>query len=437
MSSTKTKSPYQDLFFVLLAGGACFITYSAMYGFRKGFTAGTYDSFEFSDVKFKTLMVLAQAAGYMLSKFGGIKFISELKHGKRILSIITLILVSQLALLGVGVTSYPYNAFLMFFNGLPLGLIWGLVFSFIEGRRLTELLGAILATSFIVASGLAKSVGKWLINDMGIPELMMPFYTGLVFIAPLLLGCFMLSRIPKPDAADIASRSRRTSMSPRDRREIMGRYGPGLALLIMVYILLTVIRDFRDNFMVEIWKEQGYGDAGILTTAELPIAFGVLLFIGLMFTVKNNLRAFRLNLWMIAGGCALAGLSGVLFRGGIISPLAWMVLSGFGLYLGYIVFNIMLFERMIAAFRVKGNIGFLIYLADAFGYLGSGTVMVYKDFGAPLGSYSGFFEGACYVTAAVAPVLIIFAERFFGKKISPSGKSALPLGHAYELPQPL
>lgn len=437
MSSAKTKSFARDLFFVLLAGGACFITYSAMYGFRKGFTAGTYEGFEFSDIKFKTWMILSQAAGYMLSKFGGIKFISELKHGNRIVYILSLIGISQLALLGVGICPYPYNAFLMFFNGLPLGLIWGLVFSFIEGRRLTELLGAILATSFIVASGLAKSVGKWLMDAQGVSEPLMPFYTGLVFVLPLVLGCYMLSRIPPPDAADVLSRSERSAMTKLDRRAIMSRFGPGLALLIVVYILLTVIRDFRDNFMVEIWKEQGHPDAGILTTAELPIALGVLLFIGLMFAVKNNLRAFRLNLWMIAGGCALSGLAGLLFRNGLLSPFAWMVLSGFGLYLGYIVFNIMLFERMIAAFRIKGNIGFLIYLADAFGYLGSGAVMVYKDFGAPLGSYSVFFESACYVTAVVAPLLLLGAERFFDRKTRPSGKSGLPLGHAYELPQPL
>lgn len=406
----------RDLGFVLLAGSATFITYSAMYGFRKGFTAGTYSDFDFSDIKFKTWMVLSQAAGYMLFKFGGIKFISELRHGNRIRNILLLIGLSELALLAVGMVPRPYSAFLMFFNGLPLALIWGLVFSFIEGRRLTELLGAILATSFIVASGMAKSVGKWLILDMAVPEMWMPFFTGLVFAGPLLLGCFLLSKIPPPTAEDIASRSERTPMTSADRKAVMRSFGPGLILLIVVYILLTVIRDFRDNFMVEIWKEQGYSDAAILTTAELPVALGVLLFIGLLFLVKNNLTAFRLNLGMVALGGALAGISGWFFQLGIIPALAWMITAGFGLYLGYIVFNIMLFERLIATFRMKGNIGFLIYLADAFGYLGSAGVMIYKDFGTPLGSYSGFFTGICYITAFLAPVLIFAAERFFFRK---------------------
>lgn len=416
MITSKIKTFFKDFGFVLWAGGACFITYSAMYGFRKGFTAGTFEGLEFADIKFKTVLILSQAAGYMLSKFGGIKFISELKPGKRILTILLLIAFSELALLGVGTIPYPYNGFVMFLNGFPLALIWGLVFSFIEGRRLTELLGAILATSFIVASGLAKSVGKWLTNDVSVPEMMMPFYTGLIFIVPLLIGCFMLSKIPKPNAEDIASRSERTSMSKDDRRNVMKRFGPGLILLIIVYILLTIIRDFRDNFMVEIWKEQGYNDAGILTTAELPIAVAVLSLIGILFIVKNNMLAFKFNLWMIGIGCFLAGFSGLLLRNELISPILWMIMSGFGLYLGYIVFNIMLFERMIAAFKIKGNIGFLIYLADAFGYLGSASVMVYKDFGAPLGSYSVFFENACYITAIISPIFIVIAERFLRKR---------------------
>jgi len=427
MSSTQTSRFWRDAGFVLLAGSACFITYSAMYGFRKGFTAGTYEGIEFFDLKFKTLMVLAQAAGYMLAKFGGIKFISELKHGKRILTILALIGFSLLALLGVGLAPYPYNGFLMFFNGLPLALIWGLVFSFIEGRRLTELLGAILATSFIVASGLAKSVGKFLIADWNVPEMWMPFYTGLVFAIPLLIGCFLLSRIPSPTHEDVASRSERSAMTAADRRAVMKRFGIGLFMLIIVYILLTIIRDFRDNFMVEMWKEQGYEDAGILTTAELPIAAAVLAFIGLLFLVKNNMNAFRLNLWMIASGCALAGISGLLFRNDFISPFVWMVSTGFGLYLGYIVFNIMLFERMIAAFKMKGNIGFLIYLADAFGYLGSAGVMIYKDFGSPLNSYSGFFESVCYISALAAPLLIIFAERFFVNKSKTEQANSTPV----------
>ena len=42
--------------------------------------------------------------------------------------------------------------------------------------------------------------------------------------------------------------------------------------------------------------------------------------------------------------------------------------------------NCILFERMLAAFGLSGKCGFLMYLADSFGYLGSILVLFGKDF---------------------------------------------------------
>ncbi len=64
----------------------------------------------------------------------------------------------------------PWNVAALFLNGLPLGLIWGLVFGFMEGRRTSEVLGAILCASFILSSGVVKSVGKALIIPSTRPQ---------------------------------------------------------------------------------------------------------------------------------------------------------------------------------------------------------------------------------------------------------------------------
>jgi len=47
-----------------------------------------------------------------------------------------------------------------------------------------------------------------------------------------------------------------------------------------------------------------------------------------------------------------------------------MVLTGIGLYLPYVAIHTTIFERLIAITRDRGNLGYLMYLADAFGYLG-------------------------------------------------------------------
>jgi hypothetical protein len=90
-----------------------------------------------------------------------------------------------------------------------------------------------------------------------------------------------------------------------------------------------------------------------------------------------------------------------------------MILLGLGLYLGYVPFNSILFDRLIATFKYVSTVGFLIYLADAFGYLGSIGVMMYKEFGQPNLSWLEFFIGAGYVMSVVGSVLIIASMIYF------------------------
>ena len=59
----------------------------------------------------------------------------------------------------------------------------------------------------------------------------------------------------------------------------------GICLTVLIYMLLTIFRDIRDNFTVEIWQALGYGDTPhILATAEIPVAVGVLI---IMLTIQQ------------------------------------------------------------------------------------------------------------------------------------------------------
>src|SRR5882762_9460266 len=147
-----------------------FVIYSCMYGFRKPYTAATFSNIFFLGISYKVCLVIAQVLGYMCSKFYGIKFISGMKPEHRAAYIVVSIGIAWLSLLLFAIIPPPYNIICMFINGLPLGMVWGLVFGFLEGRRTTEIMGAVLATSFIFASGLAKTVGKWLLLDLNFSE---------------------------------------------------------------------------------------------------------------------------------------------------------------------------------------------------------------------------------------------------------------------------
>ena len=129
-----------------------FVIYSCMYGFRKPYTVATYSNIFFLGISYKVCLVIAQVLGYMCSKFYGIKFISGMNPERRATYILLCISIAWLSLLLFAIIPQPYNIICMFINGLPLGMVWGLVFGSIEGRRTTELIGAVLATSFILAS---------------------------------------------------------------------------------------------------------------------------------------------------------------------------------------------------------------------------------------------------------------------------------------------
>ena len=117
---------------------------------------------------------------------------------KRGRTILALIAIAHFALLLFALIPPPWNFVFLFMNGLPLGMVFGLLLSFLEGRQVTETLAAGLCASFIVSSGVVKSVGSWLMLEHGVTEYWMPFLTGLIFIPPLIAAVWMLRQIPPP-----------------------------------------------------------------------------------------------------------------------------------------------------------------------------------------------------------------------------------------------
>lgn len=420
MKSKQVAGPASKVSFAktaILCMFGAFITYCSMYAFRKPFTAAMYEGMTLWGVDYKIILIISQVLGYMLSKFIGIKLVSEMTANKRILNILLLIGASWASLFLFAVVAHPYNFIFLFFNGLPLGMIWGIVFAFLEGRRNTELLGAAMSASFVVASGLVKGIGRYLIDSFGVSEFWMPFATGLLFVPMLFFGVYLLHKIPPPDADDIAHRTERVPMNRQQRWAFFKRFSLGIILMVTIYIALTIFRDLRDNFAVELWSLLGYADVPqALIFSEIPIAIGVFVIIASMMFIRNNSTAFYANLGIILLGGVLLVLSTFLFNAKLLSPIFWMVLAGFAMYLSYISYHTMLFERWIALFRYRSNIGFLMYLADAFGYLGSVGIMIYKNFGPKQVDWLSFILSVGYMVGITTILLVLIATLYFKKK---------------------
>lgn len=423
------------LTFSLYAALVAFGTYSCMYAFRKPFTAAIFEGVTFLGIDYKIWLVITQTIGYACSKFYGIRFIAEMKGNKRAQSILVLMAISWLALLCFAVVPAPYNIVFLFLNGFPLGMIWGLVFSYLEGRRSTEFMGAVLSISFIFSSGFVKSVGKMTVVDWHVTEYWMPFVTGLVFAIPILIFVLLLEQIPPPTEKDEQLRTRRAPMNKQERKDFLQAFLPGLILLIASYVLLTVLRDMRDNFAADIWKDLGYGaQAGIFTQTEIPVSIAIIVIMGLLVFVKNNFHAFMLNHIIVITGFAIAFISTLLFKQHRLDPVWWMTLIGLGLYMGYIPFNCIFFERLIAVFKYVSNVGFIIYVADSCGYLGSVLVMLFKNFSGVSLSWSQFFMDAVLGVSVTGIVMMIAAAWYFKKRFeSVNNKSAAGIATKVQL----
>jgi len=413
--------------FSAFAGLAGFAAYFSMYAFRKPFSVAIYSSvpgWHFA-LDYKIALVLAQVLGYAASKMIGVKFIAEVTPNRRATAILVLIFMSWLALLLFAVVPAPWNVFAMFLNGLPLGLIWGLVFGFMEGRRTSEVLGAILCASFIVSSGAVKSVGKLLMDAWHISPFWMPAAAGAVFFPLLGLSVWGLSQLPPPSPRDEAERVRRAPMDAAARMRFLSRYGVGLGLLVLAYVLITAIRDFRDNFAAEIWTALGFGHAAaVFTASELPVAVLSLTVLGVIIVVRDNVKALLVIHGVVFAGLLLLGLSTLAFQAGLLSPLAWMILSGAGLYMAYVPFNAMLFDRLIAASGTVGTAGFLIYVADASGYLGSCALLVWRNFGLVQLNWLQVFTASAYGASIMGMILTGLSAIYFLRKtafVKPAG----------------
>jgi len=399
-----------------------FMTYFSMYAFRKPFSAATFKDQSpvvlpwlgslVEAVDYKIMLIIAQVIGYMLSKFSGIKFISEVTGKGRATFILALILFAQLSLLGFALTPAPYNIPFLFLNGIPLGMVWGLVFGFLEGRRMSEALGAGLSASYIVASGFVKTVGRMLL-DAGISAFWMPFLTGLLFLPILIICVFFLDQLPPPNKEDIALRTERRPMNGQERLRFLKLYFPGLFLLTFLYMFLTAYRDFRDNFAVEIYQGLGISDPAVFTYPEALISLLVLLLLGFLMRIRDNEVALITIMILMAVGSALIGLGTLAFQAGMLGPVYWMILVGSGLYVGYVPFGCMLFDRMIAAIGFVGTAGFMIYVTDSFGYLGSVFLLLYKNFGGHELSWLSFFQTFSYTTAVVGTLCFVLAAIYF------------------------
>lgn len=381
-----------DWLFVLWAGGTALLSYSLVYALRKPFTAAEFDGLQVAGMDYKIVVSIIQLIGYVCAKMLGIKFISELKPEGRLKFIIGSAALSELSLVAFGLLPAPYNIFALFFNGLSLGCMWGVIFSFLEGRRTTDILASIMGVSMALSSGVAKSLGLYALNDLGVSEFWMPALVGAVAFPMLCFMGWMMTKFPAPTAADIAARTKRVTLDGRQRWQLFVKFMPLLIMLFGANLLLTVQRDIKEDFIVciiDVSQVSSWAFAHLDSIATL-VLLGVF---AMLSAVGNHLRALCLILIMSAIGMGTIAFLGA-EAGSLNMPVtAWLFLQTLCIDIAYLSFQTIFFERFIACFKVQGNVGFFIITIDFIGYLGTLCLLLFKEFQAPHIDWTSFYNG--------------------------------------------
>ena len=129
----------------------------------------------------------------------------------------------------------------------------------------------------------------------------------------------------------------------------------------------------------------------VFSMTETLVMFGVLLVNAAAIWVRDNRHAFFGASLTILFGLGLTIFSIWAFRQAWADPFSFMVLVGLGMYIPYVAYHTTILERLIPLLRVKSNLGYLMYIVDAVGYLGYVGVIVYHDFGARPEDFLVFF----------------------------------------------
>lgn len=409
-----------DFLFILWAGGAALLSYSLVYALRKPFTAASFENAEFFDMDYKVVVTISQILGYVVSKFIGIKLISELQSEERFKFILTSVLLAEASLILFGLLSTPFNVAAMFLNGLSLGCMWGVIFSFIEGRRVTDILASLLGISMVISSGTAKSVGLYVMNYLHVSEFWMSALIGAVALPLLLLLGWALNKLPEPNKEDIAMKSERETLNGKQRWELFKSFMPFLSMLFIANIAIVVLRDIKEDFLVNIIDVSAYSP-WLFAQIDSVVTLIILGIFGLMVLVKDNLKALSVLFGLIIAGMIVMSVVSFGQQQLRLSPVIWLFIQSLCLYIAYLTFQTIFFDRFIACFRIRGNVGFFIVTTDFLGYTGTVLVLVLKEFYNPdidwavfYNQFAGYVGIFCCVTFVCS---FVYLHQRFRKEI--------------------
>ena len=158
---------------------------------------------------------------------------------------------------------------------------------------MTDILASLLGVSMVISSGTAKSAGLYVMNNLHVNEFWMPALIGAVALPLLALLGYALNRLPQPTEEDIAMKSERATLNGKQRWELFKNFMPFLMMLFVANIAIVVLRDIKEDFLVNIIDVSEYSP-WLFAKIDSVVTLIILVVFGLMVFVKDNLKALSI-----------------------------------------------------------------------------------------------------------------------------------------------
>lgn len=147
-------------------------------------------------------------------------------------------------------------------------------------------------------------------------------------------------------------------------------------------------------------------DPSIFAGIELGVTLVTIALLVGVARIKQHRLAVSVHLMLMTLSIVIVGLSTLLFFRNQISAPIWVFFTGVGTYVAYVPFNSMVFERLLALNRFVGTVGFLMYFADAFGYLASCTLYIGSSVAGGTSEWTGTFLRIGLVYVILGPLML-------------------------------
>lgn len=357
--------------FTLFGGFSAFLCYFFVYFFRKPWQVVGDEEWA-GNVTMKEAMLVAQTAGIWIAKIYGWKFNAEVRRSKVTQYLMAAITFAELTLILLGLLPLFWKPFAMFLNGLPLGLVWGLIVTILEGRESSDAMLICLATSFIVGSGYSKNAGYLVLQ--WVEPYWMPAVVGLFSYPVFLLATWLLYQIPDPLTSEQEARTSRKAMFSNERQFYFFTQWPGLIALWGAFFTVTALREYRDAFATDIFSDLEV-DRDTVGTSETVVAVVVFAFTGCVGLVKDNRRAMQVTFTIMMLG-SIYLLFTILAGPEAMGAQWWFTSLGIGTYMSYVSYNSILFERLIAYTQIDSTVAYPMVISDSVGYTAALIVAV-------------------------------------------------------------